>query len=197
MKASNQQAELREHLLSMDHQVDNQHDCLQQKFKTYSLLIGLCCGVFVQLATLGANFLLGALYGDAIANQSDVHAILFSLLWSFFTSILAFIILAFLRALVNSVLDANTPEDEYQDEEKRFERVTFMMAIEVRYVVGALTGVCFAWTCIDLFFGMQSLAFYSICTLIVAMAWSKTMIWCFTSPAKTSDGAPEKVAYIV
>ena len=197
VQASNQQAELREQLLSMENQKKSD-DYLRQQFKTYSILIGLCYGVFVQLATLGSNFLLGVLCGDAITNLSDNQAMIFSLLWSFLTSFLALLILASVRAfLVNSILDANTSEDEYQCEEKRREREIFMMAIKVRYVVGALIGLCFAWTCTDLLLGMQSMALYSLCALVVAMAWSKTMIWCFTSRAKSFDAASEKVAYIV
>lgn len=36
------------------------------KFQRYSLLMGGCCGVFVQLPTLGANFHLVPLWGEEV-----------------------------------------------------------------------------------------------------------------------------------
>lgn len=198
IEAPNQNAALQERLLSQG-QEETEHDELKIKFKTYSLLIGLCCGVFVQLSTLGANFLLLSLCGDdAIANQSDSEALLFSLLWSIFTSCLALVVLALLRALVKSILDISWSKNTHEDEETRFERDTFMMAVEVRYVVGALMGVCLAWTCTDILLGMQSLALYSLCTLFFAVVWSKAMIWFFAkNTTNASSPLSEGVVFIV
>ena len=189
---SNEQEQLREYLLGEREEMARED--LISKFKSYSILIGVCCGVFVQLSTLGANFLLVAMWGDdAVATRNQNEAMVFSLVWSFFTSCMALLILALLRALVNSVLDANTDDDE----EGSLERETLMMTIEVRYVVGALTGVCFAWTCTDLLLGMQSLAIYSLATLIVALFWSKAMIWCFSPKNINPSHESEKGAYMV
>lgn len=151
--------------LHMDHN-------LIQKLKNYSAWIGICFGVFVQLSTLGVNFLMIAIWGeDSVLTQTQQQAMVFSLSWSLFTSCLALLVLSMLRGLIKSILDVNRSDD--------IDREGLMMTIEVRYVIGALTGVCLAWTCTDLMLGMESLAFYSLGTLVVALLWSKTMIWCF------------------
>ncbi|CAB9497118.1 expressed unknown protein [Seminavis robusta] len=157
---------------------------LLNRFKSYSILIGACCGIFVQLSTLGANFLLVAMWGDdVLAQRSPEGAMAFSLAWSFFTSCMALLVLALLRGMITTILDANSVMDGTP------ERDTLMMTVEVRYVVGALVGVCFAWTCTDLLLGMQSLAFYSLGTLVVALVWSRAMIWCFVT--QSDDDAEE------
>jgi len=179
---------------------------LISKFKTYSVWIGICCGIFVQLSTLGANFLLVALWGeDAVAARTQKEAMVFSLGWSFFTSCMALVILALLRGLITSLLDsvdilrqniASSNEDEDNKEDNTanvLKRESLMIAIEVRYVIGALTGVCIAWTFTDLLLGMQSLALYSMGTLALALVWSKFMLWFFvaTDDEEASNDADE------
>lgn len=169
---------------------------LIRRFKTYSSLIGGCCGIFVQLSTLGANFLLLAMWGeDAMVTRSPKEAMVFSLAWSFFTSCMALLVLALLRGLIGAVLEVT--DKHHSNNAVRSDREALMMTIEVRYVVGALTGVCFAWTCTDLLLGMQSLAFYSLGTLVVALGWSKAMIWCFIPKPEDDEEQKPAIVHVV
>ena len=70
-------------------------------FKWSSTILGFLIGFFIQFSTLGADFLLLTLSGEKITARSKQDVIVFSLLWSFFTSAMAIVILAFLRNMVS------------------------------------------------------------------------------------------------
>ena len=198
-ETSTAQTSLREPLLSPGLELTKQDD-LTQKVKNGSLLIGMCCGILVQLSTLGANFLLLTFCPEeTIAKQSDGETLFFSLFWSLLTSSLALVVLALLRRLIKSTLDFTASGNGHECEEKTRERGSLMMAVEIRFVVGALVGVCFAWTCADFLLGMHSLAMYSLCFLFFAIVWSKAIIWYFsaTDTTKSSRTISEKVVFIV
>lgn len=170
------------------------------KFKGCSLFLGLLVGFFIQFSTLGANFLLLTLWGQDVINTSKKEVIVFSLLWSFFTSFMAIVVLGFLRALVSMVFRGSNPNKEHDDEKDKHSSQTqeqqeqeqeqhdndesileeLVLHMECRFVVGALIGVCFAWTMTDVLLGMKAQIIYSIMTLIIALLWCKVMMWCFT-----------------
>jgi hypothetical protein len=160
-------------LVNYEDEAEATHEALVTQFKLYSLLIGGACGIFVQLSTLGANSLLVSFWGyESLATLSPKQAMLFSLSWSFFTSCMALLVLALLRGMISTVLATNTGHAE---------KDMLIMAMEVRYVVGALTGVCVSWACTDLLLGLQSLAFYSLATLVIALVWSRITIALFAT----------------
>ena len=55
-------------------------------FKNHSLIIGLLVGFFVQFSTLGANFLVIALWENDLMSRSKTEIVILSLVWSAFTS---------------------------------------------------------------------------------------------------------------
>ena len=142
---------------------ENQHS----KVKTSSLLLGLMVGFFIQFSTLGANYLAITLWGEDVMNTSKADIILFSLLWSFFTSSMAIVILAFLRNLI----EASYTGDDFDN---------VILHLECRFVVGALIGVCSAWAATDYVLGMSQQIVYSVATLVVALLWCRVMLWIFT-----------------
>lgn len=97
---------------------DKVQEKLLENCKSYSGFIGLWCGVYVQLSTLGANFLLVAMWGEDAKTRSQSDAMVFSLGWSFFTSCMALVILALLRNMVATILNATSYQEEQSRESK-------------------------------------------------------------------------------
>ena len=153
---------------------ENQHSSV----KTSSLLLGLMVGFFIQFSTLGANYVVIILWGEDVMNTSKSDIILFSLLWSFFTSSMAIVILAFLRNLI----EASYTGDDFEN---------VILHLECRFVVGALIGVCSAWAATDYVLGMAQQIIYSVGTLAVALLWCRIMMWVF-APTPAADRAKEK-----
>jgi hypothetical protein len=152
-------------------------------FKFSALLLGLLVGFFIQFSTLGANFLVITLWGEDVITKSKTDIIVFSLLWSFFTSAMAIVILGFLRNLVTITYSAVGGRSVDLLEE-------MVLHMECRFVVGALVGVCLAWTMTDVLLGMRAQIVYSLVTLVVALVWCKTMMMCFaTDYSKTTTSA--------
>jgi hypothetical protein len=146
-----------------------------RRFKMSSLCLGLLVGFFIQASTLGANYLVVTVSGEDVMTTSKKDIVLFSLLWSLFTSFLAIVILAFLRNLVRATYETDNEEQNYQLDD-------VILDMECRFVVGALIGVCTAWALTDLILGLSVQIVYSFLTLGVALAWCKLMMWCFAYP---------------
>lgn len=150
---------------------------LFRNFKLSSLVLGLLVGFFIQFSTLGANFLVITIWGEEVVTKSKTDIVVFSLLWSFFTSAMAIVILGFLRTLVTIAYKAVRNHNEDLLEE-------MILHMECRFVVGALVGVCLAWTMTDMLLGMKAQILYSLATLFVALFWCQVMIKCFSQEKK-------------
>jgi hypothetical protein len=152
------------------------------RFKFSALLLGLLVGFFIQFSTLGANFLVITLWGEDVVTKSKTDIVVFSLLWSFFTSAMAIVILGFLRNLVTITYSAVGGRSVDLLEE-------MVLHMECRFVVGALVGVCLAWTMTDVLLGMRAQIVYSLVTLVVALVWCKIMMMCFATDSKPTKSA--------
>jgi hypothetical protein len=184
-------ADAKEPLIASDHAEDA---TLEEKafgsFKFSSLLLGLFVGFFIQFSTLGANFLVITIWGEDVVTKSKTDIVVFSLIWSFFTSAMAIVILGFLRNLVTITYTAvaGRSEDLLED---------MILHMECRFVVGALVGVCMAWTMTDILLGMRAQICYSILTLIVALFWCKVMMMCFSTTKQTTRRSDPQYMMIV
>ncbi|CAB9516944.1 expressed unknown protein [Seminavis robusta] len=148
-------------------------------FKNHSLIIGLLVGFFVQFSTLGANFLVIALWENDLMTRSKTEIILLSLVWSAFTSFMAILTLGFLRSVITIVFEASLPPSHrHHDQNALLEEV--ILHLECRFVVGALVGVCLAWTVTDILLGMNIQILFSVVTLAISLLWCKLMMYCFT-----------------
>ena len=147
-------------------------------FKSFSLLLGLLVGFFIQFSSLGANFLLTNLDGPNENHEGLVasrqRVIIFSLCWSFFTSTMGVLILLFLRNLIN-LASREVISWTFQDRS--------ILNIECFFAVGALLGVCVAWTCTDILLGFNAHIYHSLLTLIVALVWCKVVTYCYEGTA--------------
>lgn len=150
------------------------------RFKMSSLCLGLLVGFFIQASTLGANYLVVTISGEDVMTTSKKDIVLFSLLWSLFTSGLAIVILAFLRNLVRATYETDNEEQNDQLDD-------MILHMECRFVVGALIGVCSAWALTDLILGLSIQIVYSFVTLGAALAWCKLMMWCFSYPEDNDE----------
>jgi hypothetical protein len=112
----------------------------------------------------------------------------FSLGWSFFTSVLGVTILLLLRCIVATAwnMTASSSAAATLSIPCRRERgqhgavvldadLAMMHQMESHFAVGALMGVCLAWTCTDLLLGLTAHVVQSVATLVVALAWCKVI----------------------
>jgi hypothetical protein len=139
------------------------------RFKACSLVLGIVVGFFIQFSTLGANYLALTFMGDAILSVTQRDLIVFSLIWSLVTSLMAIAVLAFLRNLINTTYVGQDIDD-------------VVLHMECRYVIGALIGVCTAWAATDIALGMTGQVIYSVVTLIVSLLWCRVMMYIFSLP---------------
>jgi hypothetical protein len=184
------------------------------KFKLSALMLGLLVGFFIQFSTLGANFLVITLWGEDVISKSKSDIVVFSLLWSFFTSAMAIVILSFLRTLVTITYNAVSAQSEdllevssnrsptvadgVQAKANSLTRIVsdlqeMVLHMECRFVVGALVGVCLAWTMTDIVLGMRAQILYSLLTLLVALFWCRVMMHCFSSKASKDISASDEI----
>lgn len=160
------------------------HKEQSNSFKRSAIILGLLVGFFIQFSTLGANFLVITIWGDDVVSKSKSDIVTFSLMWSFFTSAMAIVILGFLRNLVTIAFGAVSSPLTDKHESLLEDMVLHM---ECRFVVGALVGVCMAWTMTDIFLGMKAQIIYSVVTLVVALIWCRIMMHCFTRSSRGDE----------
>lgn len=144
-------------------------------FNVCCLSVGLLIGFLVQEATLAANVVILEVWGDEFAYTSRTQIILFSLAWSFVTSALAIVMLAFLRTLLTNFFQSLPVESRAFAETIHNNMIE---NLEVLFVVGALVGVSLAWVVTDLFLGMKPQVNISLITLAMALIWCRAVMSC-------------------
>jgi len=160
--------QLSEPLLESDDTIDVTQ--LQWQFKRGSMALGLLIGFFIQFSSLGANFLLYTLNEHSPTwTVSRQKTIVFSMMWSFFTSGMGVVILVCMRSLV--VMASSTVQHSLTEK--------LVMHMECFFALGALVGVNIAWIGTDTVLGMQSHILYSLATLVVALLWFEIVMRCF------------------
>lgn len=168
-------------LLMIDEESDIETICPQSSpspaamntFKRSSTGLGLVTGMFLQMCTLGVNYLLMTIWDvDFLSADSSKEVIVASLIWSFLTAVASCSVMALLRDLV-----LGTATDSALHEE-------LILHMECRFAAGALMGLCFAWTATDIVLGtMTGVCLLSTAlTLGVALACCRAMLWYFSTP---------------
>jgi hypothetical protein len=111
--------------------------------QSYSFLLGLLSGFFIESSALSAHVLALASFGD------DANMVtLFSIMWSCFASVMPFITVGFIRALVGLIyLLSGHPSEKA--------KTIIIWHIECRIGLGTLIGVCSASVLMDLLLGMD------------------------------------------
>lgn len=142
--------------------------------------MGVLIGFLIQLSTLGANYMVMTMWEGDILNKSKTDITTFAVVWSFFTSAMAIIMLALLRNLVSIAYTSVLKKSEDMVEE-------MILHMECRFVVGALIGVCTAWAVTDALVGLETQILYSIATLGVALTWCRAMMSCLRSNETQND----------
>lgn len=125
-------------------------------FQLYSALIGVIMGCFIQLSSLGANYLLAEMH---LPNPNILQ---YSLVWSSITSALGVFSLLLIRCLLKSAHQLQCID-------------TLLLQLECYFSVGCLSGVCLAWTITDLVLGLNAHILHSLATLLGAMLWGKVI----------------------
>ena len=139
------------------------HDAIDWTVKRDGAIMGLLVGCFIQFASLGARFMLTAVF---LKNQELVitrkNLVELSLGWSFLTSTMGVGILFAVGSLMSkgSVLDSKLVEN-------------WRSNLELSFAIGALSSVCLAWSATDLVLGVPGHAFESVLIWLAAIAWAK------------------------
>jgi divalent metal cation (Fe/Co/Zn/Cd) transporter len=165
-------------------------------FSTYyehkcdALFLGVLAGFFIQFATLVVNFLVLYNRGDNILRQSRNDFVCFSLAWSFVTSTLSIVILNCLRNVMSATYTISLRRTSSKNNSKgRVEER--ILLLDCLFVVGALIGLCVAWTATDLLIGAHAQAIHSAATLVVSLTWSMVVISYWLSSKEEENEATD------
>lgn len=168
---------------------DNSDNQIRQ-IKRMGTALGIVVGIFIQFASLGANFVLmsqtkrneidsvaithSLWQPQVLAEHGKQIVVAMSLSWSFITSSLGVAVLCILSALlvVPAASFAKTSSSSAAL------RCRMRTALERSYATGALIGVCLSWASTDMAMGIPSHAIQSLLTLVAALAMAKLIACC-------------------
>jgi hypothetical protein len=169
-----------------------QQDAIVARFHRYTVALGLIVGFFIQFSSLGANFLLNTATASATSTSSTTASSLqtgiqadvlwFSLGWSLFTSVLGVAILLLLRYLVVAAWATTAaisyPASNNNNSSQDLDACVLLHKMESHFAIGALVGVCLAWTCTDLILGLTAHVVHSVVTLVATLIWCRVITYC-------------------
>jgi hypothetical protein len=148
-------------------------------FKGKGICIGLLVGFFIQFSSLGASFLLDAVFGEKHAQQiSKQDLLIFSLAWSFLFGTMGVMILLLLRELVYMVLQRQYQKMQLTNAVcEALDRLC--LNLEFFFAMGCLLGVNLAWVLTDLGLGFKAHIALSFATLAAAVLLCKVLAYFF------------------
>lgn len=158
-----------------------------QGTKTYSLIIGLIIGSFIQFSALGANFLMTTMYDGGYEVFYTKQFVVISTIFCFVTSIMGVLVLLFLRSLVVTSFYAVTKTPNNDMEKESFQRKEKFVAgliqnMEYYFAIGSIIGVCVCWTITDGLLGMKNNVEYGLLILATSLVWCRVaMVYCSRS----------------
>jgi hypothetical protein len=162
--------------------VDEPQNNEMHRFNRSSLCMGLLTGLFLQMCTLGVNYLLLTAWNmDLLTARNSKEVIVASLIWSFATASISCAIMSLLRNLVVAPSGCTHIEADNHDE--------MILHMECRFAAGALMGLSLAWTATDVALGSLtgSCLVSSAITLISALTCFRAMVWYFTASLSLSE----------
>jgi hypothetical protein len=128
---------------------------------------------------LGANFLLTTAVSSTTTATTKV--LWLSLGWSFFTSVLGVTIFLLLRCIVATAWNMTASSASAATsilcriDGPMLDDSAMIHKMESHFAIGALVGVCLAWTCTDLVLGLTAHVVQSVLTLVAALTWCKVI----------------------
>jgi cytochrome bd-type quinol oxidase subunit 2 len=163
--------------------------------KFQSGLLGALVGVFIQFSTLGANFLLGQVYGETQHHQQS-RILLLSLVWSLVTSIMGIAVLLLVRGLFHMMWSTTARSThDLQD---------VITKMEFCFAVGATVGLNLAWTATDLLVLERARGWWwyhvlrNVVVCVGTLLWCRAVLYfCGTRRTRRYDGDDLKLALAV
>lgn len=132
------------------------------RFRVLGLVCGSIIGLFIQFASLGANFVM-----QQILHDNPRRLLLVSLGWSFLCSTMGIGTLLVIRNMVA----AAWPRAGF----------SFLLTLECFFAIGATLGLNAAWTLTDVVLGFQTHATENLVGLLFTMLWCKLVLCCTSS----------------
>jgi hypothetical protein len=124
------------------------------RFAVASATLGCVVGCFIQLSSLGANYILGSTFSHSV--------LAFSLAWSMVTSAMGVAMLLLVCGILQTVADDR--------------HLLLLHHLECYFCIGTLVGVCICWTVTDRILGLDAHIWHSLVTLAAALVWCKAMM---------------------
>ena len=149
---------------------------MSRKFHAYSLGLGLTMGAFMQLSTLGANFLVLSVMDPTVIKNSTLDTIGLPVVYSGLTLVMAMTVLGFMRNLVTLSYQSGSRSKGLDN---NFQEL--LTQLECRFVMGALVGVCVFWTATDIVLGMQQQVTFAAIALVLTLISCYVFGCCSTS----------------
>jgi hypothetical protein len=141
----------------------------EKRMTQWTMMLGFLVGEFIQLSSLGANFLLTQWSASTEASRggpwSSSNIFLASLGWSLLTSFICVLLLALIRHVLQIARMSSVNDG--------IKHITTPMFMECHFAGGALVGVCAAWAMTDLVLGFTGHLMHSLLTLAGALVWCK------------------------
>ena len=164
-----------------------------QSFQQCSVLLGVTVGLLIYMGTLGAEFVaimvrLGQAPTDDWVHpttEQQQYVWMISLLWNTSTTFIAMVMMKSLRRLVSSVFRADwvsVHNDDDQknakdDETKDHILTELLLAMERRFAMGALLGICASWNVTNVILGVAPQVVRSVVILSLACLWCTRAHW--------------------
>jgi hypothetical protein len=164
------------------------------KFQIWAFCCGLVIGGFIQLSSLGCNYLLSELYpvdttsGTEALDNFRNSILSFTLCWSIVTSFMGVSILLLIRSLMVLQQPGQKQKlDVVQD---------FFPQLECSFAIGTLLGLCIVCILTDVFL-LDSTAEthlgHSLWTFVVALVWCKLLYVCTAARQKKQQNTDDQV----
>jgi hypothetical protein len=161
-------------------------DNLDVNVKAYSVGLGITIGCFIQLSSLGANFVFTELHTTEQASIRFGSVFRNSLMWSVFTSSMGVFALFLLDCLVEASKSVSTLS---QHNVKVFLQ-DYCQKLENYFGIGSLVGVFLSSIICDLALGFRTQSLHCVATLLLALIWLRIAIYCFVSDIEESAAVP-------
>jgi len=149
-----------------------------------SLWTGVLFGAVLQVFTLVVNSTILFLWQSHRLPRAKYDVLLASLLWSCATSLASIAAMAQFRKRVERDLHGALSDDVTTD-------------LECRFVIGAVSGICLAWTVLDIATRNYSCITVTLLTFAGALASCQALLWYYSRPGAFSSQASNDEVFTV
>jgi len=162
---------------------DKDDETIRSSLMRSSIRTGVLFGAVLQVLTLAVNSTILLLWQSHTLPRAKYDVLVASLLWSCATSLASIAAMAYFRKSVERRHGALS-EDLTTD-------------LECRFVIGAVSGICLAWTALDIATRNYSCITTTLLTFAGALASCRALLWYYSRPGAFSPQASNGEVFTV